>query len=223
MRLIHKLLFTLAALSFAAAATGAPATPQNGVHYLTLPNAQNTDAGNKVEVIEFFTYSCPHCFAFDPLLAEWVKKNADKIVFKRVHVGYNPSDAALQRLYATTEAKGVTAQTHGKAFAAIHEEHQRIYSDDAIFDWAAKNGIGRDKFIAAYRSFGIQARLNRSQSLAEAYGIDHWPMVAIGGRYTTSPSFASKALQPPPAEPEQQRIALQVMDHLLVKASAEKK
>lgn len=227
MRLIQKLLFALAALSFAAAgasgATGAPAAPQNGVQYLTLPQAQNSDTGDKVEVIEFFTYSCPHCFAFDPLLAEWVKKNADKIAFKRVHVGFSPGDAALQRLYVTTEAMGVSAQTHSKAFAAIHQEHQRLNSDEAIFDWAAKNGIARDKFSAAYGSFGIQARVNRSQSLAQAYRIEYWPLVAVGGRYLTSPSMVGQALQPQPGEPEQQRMALQVMDYLVAKARAEKK
>ena len=230
MRLIQKLLFAAAAVSFTALAafTGAgamasPAAPQNGVEYTTLPEAQNTDAGNKVEVIEFFSYSCPHCFGFDPILAAWVKKNADKVAFKRVHVAFNASDSALQRLYVTTEAMGISEKTHSKIFSTIHEQRERVNTDEAIFDWAAKNGVARDKFINAYRSFGIQARLNRAQSLTSAYRIEQWPLIAVGGRYMTSPYIASTGVKPPPPETEQQKMVLQVMDHLVMKASAEKK
>ena len=224
MRLIQNLLFAVAALSFGAGgAVASPAAPQNGVEYVTLPEAQNTDAGGKVEVIEFFSYSCPHCFGLDPLLAAWVKKNADKVVFKRVHVALNQGDVSLQRMYVTTEAMGIAEQTHPKIFSTIHQQRHRIDTDEAVFDWVAQNDIARDSFINAYRSFGIQARLNRSQSMVGAYRVEQWPLVAVGGRYLTSPAISSKAITPPPAETEQQKIALQVMDYLVTKARAEKK
>ena len=224
MRLIQKLLFAVASVSFAAAgAMASPAAPKEGVEYLTLPQAQPTDAGSKVEVTEFFTYSCPHCYGFDPVLAEWVKKNADKIVFKRVHVAFHEADRPLQRLYLTTEALGITEQTHAKVFDTIHAERQRLGQDEAVFNWAEKNGIPRAKFIDAYRSFGMQSKVNRSAALTQAYRIDQWPMVAVGGKYMTSPHYAASGTQPTPIEPEQQKMALQVMDHLVAKVRAEKK
>ena len=224
MRLIQKLLFAVASAGFvAAAAMASPAAPKEGVEYLVLPQAQPTDAGNKVEVTEFFTYSCPHCYGFDPVLAEWVKKNADKIVFKRVHVAFHPQDRLLQRLYLTTEALGVAENAHPKVFDTIHAKRQRIGEDEGIFNWAEKNGIERAKFIGAYRSFGMQAMVNRSNSLAQAYRIDQWPMVAVGGKYMTSPHYAASGTRPPPSEPEQQKMALQVLDHLVAKVRAENK
>lgn len=224
MRLIQKLLFAVASVSFAAAgAMASPAAPKEGVEYLVLPQAQATESGNKVEVTEFFTYSCPHCYGFDPVLAAWVKKNADKIVFKRVHVAFHEQDRPLQRLYLTTEALGVAEQTHEKVFEAIHPGRQRLNQDEAVFNWAEKAGIGRAKFVDAYRSFGMQSKVNRANALTQAYRIDQWPMVAVGGKYMTSPHYAGSGTQPTPPETEQQKMALQVLDHLVAKVRAEKK
>lgn len=223
MRMIQKMLFALAVAGVVSGAAAAPEAPRNGAEYQVLPEVQETTPGNKVEVTEFFTYSCPHCNAFEPVLAEWVKKNADKVVFKRVHVAFNRADVPLQRLYATLEAMGVTEKYHAKAFAAEHVERLHMHSDEAIFDWVAKNGIDRTKFIDTYRSFGMQARVNRSQSLAKAYMIESWPTVAVAGRYITSPYQASSTTRPALNEAGQQQAVLKVMDHLVAKAKAEKK
>ena len=223
MRLIQKLLFALAVCGFTAgAATASPADPKNGIDYRTLAEAQNTDAGNKVEVTEFFSYNCPHCNVFEPVLAEWVKKNADKVVFRRVHVALLGGDVALQRTYLTLEALGLVEQNHLKLFDAVHKERMRISNDEAVFAWASKAGLEREKFIGAYRSFGLQSKVNRTQSTVQAYKIDSWPMIAVGGRYLTSPHVAGSGT-PGLTELQQQQAALQVMDHLVAKAKLEKK
>lgn len=223
MRLIQKMLFALAVAGVVTGAAASPDAPRNGAEYQVLPAVQETTPGNKVEVTEFFTYSCPHCNAFEPALANWVKKNADKIIFKRVHVAFNRGDVPLQRLYTTLEAMGLTEKYHARVLAAEHVEGLHMHSDEAIFDWAAKSGIDRAKFIDTYRSFGMQARVNRSQSMAKAYMIESWPTVAVAGRYITSPYQASSTTKPAPNEAAQQQAVLKVMDHLVAKAAAEKK
>lgn len=223
MRLIQKLLFALAVCGFtASAATASPAEPKNGIDYRTLAEVQNTDAGNKVEVTEFFSYNCPHCNVFEPVLAAWVKKNADKVVFRRVHVALLGGDAALQRTFLTLEALGLVEQNHMKLFDAVHQERMRISNDDAVFAWAVKAGLDREKFIGAYRSFGLQSKVNRAQSAVQAYKIDSWPMIAVGGRYLTSPHVAGSGT-PGLNELQQQQAALQVVDHLVAKVKSEKK
>ncbi|RJG15434.1 thiol:disulfide interchange protein DsbA/DsbL [Massilia cavernae] len=220
MRFIRTILCA-AALCAAAAASATPAAPKNGVEFVTLPEAQNTDAGSKVEVTEFFDYACPHCHAFEPVLADWVKKQGANIVFKRVHItrgGLLPQ----QRLYYTLDALGLVEQYHGKVFHAMHAERNRFASDEAVFDWAEKTGIDRTRFTAAYRSFGVQASTRRAGSMMEAYKIDHWPILAVGGRYLTSPSLASQAVAAG-SEAEQQQAALQVLNHLVAKARTDKK
>lgn len=222
MNLIRRLLCTAALLSLAGASALA-ATPQNGNEYLTLAAAQPTEAGNKVEVTEFFAYYCPHCNVFDPLLAAWVKKQGNGIVFKRVHVASDPRVAPQQRLYYTLEAMGLVDQYHSKVFDAIHKDHLKLQSDDEVFDWAARAGIDRAKFMAVYRSFGIPSKLRHADSDMAAYKVDHWPFIAIGGKYTTSPSMANKNAPENMTEAQQQEHALQVMDFLVAKARAEKK
>lgn len=223
MRLFQPLLLALALCGFTHAAVAAPAAPKNGVEYKTLAQAQNTDAGAKVEVIEFFSYTCPHCHSFDPILTEWVRKNADKVAFKRVHVGHGEIDAALQRAYLTFEAMGITEQVHPKVFAALHVERERLVDNGSIVAWLPKAGVATDKYIAVTNSFGIRARLNRAREQLQAYQIEEWPMIAIGGRYLTSPYLAASAMRTGPNEAQQQVAALQVMDHLVAKARAENK
>ena len=223
MRFIQNLLFALAVGGLSAGALATPAEPKNGAEYETLAEAQPTSAGSKVDVIEFFSYFCPHCKVFDPLLEAWVKKNADKINFKRVHVAFNGPDAALQRMYLTLESMGITEKVHPKVFVAIHEENQRVNSDDAVFDLVARYGVERARFSAVYRSFGAQSWVNRSQAIVGAYNIRQWPIVAVGGRYMTSPYFAGRSNPSLATETAQQQGALQVMDHLVAKARSEKK
>lgn len=198
------------------------AEPKAGVEYLVLPEKQNTDAGAKIEVTEFFAYYCPHCNAFEPQLAAWVKKQGDKIVYKRVHVGANPSVAPQQRLFYTLEAMGLLEQYHAKVFAAMHEQKLRLNSDEQVFAWAEQAGIPRAKFIDTYRSFGMQAKINRAASMMDAYHVESWPLVAIDGRYLTSPYQAGKGSNVGPSEQDQQQAALEVMDYLVAKAKAGK-
>jgi thiol:disulfide interchange protein DsbA len=220
---VRRLLCATALLGLAGLAGAAPAEPQAGVQYLVLPQAQNTDAGNRVEVTEFFAYYCPHCYAFEPLLAEWVKKQGANIVFKRVHVPRDASVLPQQRLFYTLEALGLGNQYHDKVFNAMHVERLRLSTDEQVFDWAAKAGIDRAVFVATYRSFGVQARLYQADTRVAAYHVNYWPLVAIDGRFLTSPSQANEGVPEARTEAQQQQAALQVMDYLVGLAKADKK
>jgi thiol:disulfide interchange protein DsbA len=210
--------FCAVLLGLAAAGSVFAAEPKDGVEYLALPNPQPIDTGRKVEVIEFFAYYCPHCYAFEPRLAAWVKQQGDNIVFKRVHVSRDANVAPQQRLFFTLEAMGLLEQYHDKVFAAMHVERQRLNSDEQVFDWIAKNGIDRARFIDTYRSFGIQQRLRRADAMMDAYRVDRWPVIAVGGRWLTSPSHASEHAGEARTEAQQVEAVLPVMDYLVAKA-----
>ena len=218
-------LFCTALLGLAAGSASLPALaadPQAGAQYLVLPSVQPTDTGKKVEVIEFFAYYCPHCYAFEPLLHAWVKKQGDNIVFKRVHVPGGASVLPQQRLFYTLDAMGLLDQYHQKVFDALHQQHLRLSSDEQVFDWVAQNGIDRAQFIDTYRSFGIQARLRRASAMMDSYGVDRWPLVVVDGRFVTSPSHVGAGAPEGSTEAQQQQMALQVMDFLVTKAKADK-
>jgi thiol:disulfide interchange protein DsbA len=222
MRLPRRL-FCTALLALVASVSAQAADPQAGAQYVVLPSPQPTDTGKKVEVIEFFAYYCPHCYAFEPALEAWVKKQGDNIVFKRVHVPRDASVLPQQRLFYTLDAMGLLNQYHQKVFDAMHQQHLRLSSDEQVFDWVASNGIDRAKFIDTYRSFGIQAKLRRASAMMDAYGVDRWPLVVIDGRFITSPSHAGAGAPEGTTEAQQQQAALQVMDFLVTKAKADKR
>jgi len=208
------------------AALGAAASPQNpasGTEYTVIPLPQPVPAGKKIEVIEFFAYWCPHCNAFEPLLADWVKKQGDNIVLKRIHVPKSDLTLPQQKLFFTLDTMGVAEQYQAKVFHAMHVQREKFTKDEQMFDWVAKQGFDRKKFIDIYRSLPVQHRVKQADKAMADYGIDSWPTIVIDGRYRTSPQQAGASLQGAEPEIDYYKAALAVTDHLVAKARAEKK
>ena len=221
MRLFSRLLASLGFGLVALSAAASPASPQNGLDYRTLEQPQQTAAGNKVEVTEFFWYSCPHCNAFEPDLEAWVKKQGDKINFKRVPIAFRDSFIPQQKLYYTLEALGQVDELHKKVFHAIHVERQRLDTDNEIADFIGKQGVDKKKFLDMYNSFAVQTKVRQATQMQNAYQVDGVPLVAVDGRYLTSPSIVGASIGNRP-EPVLQSSTLQVMDFLVAKAAKER-
>jgi thiol:disulfide interchange protein DsbA len=220
---LFKQILALVLFGVAFGAGASPAAPVAGTNYVVLPEPQAADTGKKVEVIEFFAYYCPHCYALEPSLAAWVKKQGDNIVFKRVHVPRGPAVLPQQKLFFTLEALGLLEQHHHKVFDAMHVQHNSLRSDAAAIDWAAANGIDKSKFTDTYNGFGVAAKLRRTDRMMGDYRVDYWPMLIVDGKYMTSPAEASKGVSPAPNESQINANALTVLDFLVAKAKAEKK
>jgi len=174
------------ALAAASLALGASLTAQ-AQNYTNVNPVQPSDTVGKIEVLEFFAYTCPHCKAMEPLATRWATTLPDTVVLKPVPVAFNASMADLQRLYYTLEALD-RLDLHRAVFRAIHDERKRIFDARAITDWVAQQGVDRQRFEAAFKSFGVQTKVARANELARVYRIDGTPTIAIGGRFTTSPS-----------------------------------
>lgn len=218
MRFIQHLL-AVVGFSLVAATVGAsPTAPVNGTDYRTLAKPQQTDSGKKVEVTEFFWYDCPHCNAFEPSLEAWVKKQGDKISFKRVPVAFRDSFIPQQKLYYTLEAMGKVDELHGKIFRAIHVDRQKLDTDSEILAYVTKQGIDAKKFADFYNSFGVQTKVKRATQLQAAYQVDGVPLIAIDGRYLTSPSIVGASLGNRP-ESILHEATLQVADWLVAKSA----
>jgi thiol:disulfide interchange protein DsbA len=224
---MRKLRFALAAASvvvascFASPAFASVTAPVSGVEYTTLAAPQSVPAGKKVEVIEFFMYHCPHCNALEPQMAEWVKKQGDNIVLKRMHIPATGPNDPEAHLYLTLEAMGKLPEMHAKVFRAIHVERVRLNSDEAVLNWATKSGLDRAKFLDAWNSFGVQTKLKRLGPTISAYKVEFAPVLVIDGKYMTAPSMVAASDK---TRDEQQlfRSTLQVADFLVAKAAKTK-
>lgn len=223
MRFLQKILAIAGLSLIALTAAASPADPKNGVDYLTLDKAQPTDSGKKIEVLEFFGYFCPHCYAFEPSLNQWVKKQGDNIVFKRVPIAFNEKMVPQQRLYYTLEAMNKTDDMHGKVLNAIHRENQPLLTESDIINFAVKQGIDKKAFTDTYNSFAVQTKARRATQMQSAYNINGVPTIVIDGRYVTSPSIVGTGAKQNLPEPVLQDGALKVMDVLVAKAAKERK
>jgi thiol:disulfide interchange protein DsbA len=212
------------ALGFGLLALGASAAPDNpksGLDYRTLDKAQPTDAGNRIEVTEFFWYSCPHCNALESELNDWVKKQGDKIAFKRVPVAFRESMVPQQKLYYTLEAMGNLETLHPKVYQAIHVQRRGLDSETGVVNWIVEQGIDKQKFLDVYNSFGVQSKARRASQLQQAYQVDGVPLLAVDGRYLTSPSIVSASIGRRP-EPVLHAATFQVLDWLVVHSAKAK-
>jgi len=185
--LLRSLLRLVAGGAFAAALSLAHA--QGAAPYSEVDPPQPTDTPGKIEVLEFFAYTCPHCKALEPLMRAWARQLPQDVVVHPVPVAFNASMKPLQQLYYSLEVMN-RLDLHAKVFAAIHDERKRLVDKSAILDWVASQGVDRAQFEGVFDSFGVQSRIMRADQLAQAYRIDGTPTVAVGGRYVTSPASA---------------------------------
>ena len=165
--------------------------PQEGTDYLLLDKPAPTEAAaGKVEVVEFFWYSCPHCNRFEPQLEAWIKKMPKDTVLRRVPVSFRPDFEPQQRLYYVLESLGKVDELHKKVFYAIHVDKQNLSTADQVAAWAEKQGLDKAKFVEAYNSFPIATKARKATLLQDAYKVDGVPALGVAGRYFTSGSVA---------------------------------
>jgi protein dithiol oxidoreductase (disulfide-forming) len=179
-----------ALLAQAAAPAGAPV---EGTHFVRLstPAALSLPTPDKkVDVVEFFWYGCPHCYAFEPMVEAWAKRLPADVSFRQVHVGFGAPHQVHQKLYYALEEMGALPALHRKVFAAIHAQNKRLLSDTEIAAFGTENGIDGAKLVATMKGFGANTKAARARQLSEAYKIDGVPAIGIQGRYFTSGSLA---------------------------------
>lgn len=184
--------------------------PQAGTEYQILdPRAAVEAPAGKIEVVEFFWYNCPHCNAFEPALAAWIKKLPKDVVVRRVPVAFRDDFVPQQRLYYALEAMGLVDQLHAKVFAAIHGEKLRLDKGELIADWVVRQGVDKAKFMEQYNSFTVATKATRAAQLQNTYKIEGVPALGVAGRFYTDGTMARSMER-----------ALQVVDALIVDVRA---
>jgi len=171
----------IACTAFAFTAAGAAAQP-----YSPVDPPQPVQGDGRVEVIEFFWYGCPHCYALEPNVVAWAKKAPKDVVFRRVPA--IPSDAWLEpaKMFYTLEAMGKLEQFHQKVFDAIHKDNVNLNNKKIRDEWLTKNGINLADYEKAEKSFSVVTNVNRAKTLTYAYKVDSVPRIAVNGKYYTS-------------------------------------
>jgi thiol:disulfide interchange protein DsbA len=165
---------------------------QEGVDYNLISPAQPTSSpATQVEVAEFFQYSCPACYAFEPHLNAWLADGKPESVnFVRVHIVWNPLARMHAQAYFTAEALGKSAEMHAAFFEEFHVKGNMLDTEDKLAAFFGRFGVTREAFDNAFGSFGVHTSLQRADQLARRYRISGTPELVVNGKYGTDVTMA---------------------------------
>lgn len=172
--------------SLAAAVLPAPRAVAlvEGRDWKAITPPQPGETAHKIEVLEFFSYGCPHCRHLHPLVTEWGKELPEDVELNRVPVSFGRAAwANLVRLYYALDLTGELERLDQAVFEALHVQRTRLYTKDQILAWVRGQGVDVAAFTDAFDSFAVQMQLGRSDQLVRNYRVDAVPLIAVDGRY----------------------------------------
>src|SRR5689334_18773541 len=164
-----------------------------GTNYVAVTPAQQTDVKpGQVEVIEFYWYGCPHCFALEPYLVAWEKRLPKDVVFKRIPAAMKGSEFYVDaQATIVADILGVGEKIREPFFNAIHvDDNEALRSDkDALRDFFGKYGVSPKDFDATWDSFGVQSRVGQDQQIEARYGVEGVPTIVVNGKWKTGAGY----------------------------------
>lgn len=181
------------ALSVSLMATTAIAMPLafvEGVHYAPTTQRMATTDENMIEVVELFSYSCPHCFSLDPQVQEWKKTLPENVKFVHVPAIFRDSWLQLAKVFYAAEATGDLEKLHPLLFNAIHVEKRKLNTEKQLLDFVAEQGIDRDTFVKAMNSFAVNGKVKKALVMSQTSGITGVPAMVVNGKYRTDAPLA---------------------------------
>lgn len=154
-----------------------------GKDYAVISPALQVDNPAKTELIEFFSYACPHCSELNPSLMKWADRLPTDVTFKRVPVSFNPFYQLMAKLYYTLEAIGELSRLDSAVFDAIHNKGLRLVDEKSIRDWVVAQGVDAKRFSDAFNSFGVDSKVKQANFLAQTAKIPGVPTLVVDGKY----------------------------------------
>lgn len=196
---MKKLLQTVAVLGAIAlplmTAQAMPVAFVDGVHYKETPKrmAALSNEKNVIEVVEFFSYSCPHCFRLEPKVEQWKKSLPENVKFIQVPAIFRDSWLELAKVFYTAQATGDFEKLHPLLFKAIHVDKRKLVTEDQLLDFVAEQGIDREAFKKTMNSFAVKSKVKKALVLSQTSGITGVPAMIVGGQHRTDAPLAGGA------------------------------
>ncbi len=185
-----------------------------GVHYKKITPNVGTSDSSKIEVLELFSYGCPHCNSFEPPMHKWLKSKPANVNFSRRPVSFGRQVwANYAQAYYTAEVLEALDKIHAPMFDAIHKEKNRLVDVASIRELFIKNGVSGDDFESAFYSFAVDARLRRDQRTLGKYQANSVPTMIVNGKYRIDSSMTG----------HNNDKMLEVVNYLIKKESSQSK
>ena len=206
--LVQGLLPLLAVAGLVVPAQAQEVRARQNIDY-RLISPQPVETGERIEVIDFFWYGCPYCNELQPALEDWDRRKPADVALRRVPAILRDTWAPHARIYYTLELLGEVGRLHQKVYDSYHVEELSMSQPDVMEQWAVKNGIERRRWLDAYYSPEVDARVARAHELAKRYEVQGTPSVVVDGRYLTSSSMTPLVIDVMPVVEDLIRLARQ--------------
>ncbi|MEO8673341.1 MAG: thiol:disulfide interchange protein DsbA/DsbL [Tahibacter sp.] len=193
--MFQRLMMGLCGLMISVAGMAADPEWVEGTHYVVLDPPQQTATPGKIEVLEVFSYGCPHCKDFQPI-ADKIKQGLPA----NAQFRYMPAELGREswgtfaRAFYVAEAMGVLDKTHAALFAAIYTDKKvdaaapTLEQIGPVFTDAA--GVKAEDFVATAKSFAVNTKLKRGDAQIRAMGVSGTPTLIINGKYRVESNAA---------------------------------
>jgi len=176
----------------------APAEWVAGKHYFLVSGPQQVSvAPGKIEVTEAFSYGCPACNSFYPLmerLKATLPTNAEVVY---LHASFNTAELwpMFQRAFYTAQVLKVADQAHQAMFQSIWKGGELALRDaktgkpkkptleTAAAFYKRVAGVDPAKFLSVSKGFSVEGKIRRAEKLLRDYGVDSTPTMIVNGRY----------------------------------------
>ena len=162
---------------------------KEGVEYFRVAD-QPTDSSDKIEVLEFFWYGCPHCYKFEPILKNWKETKSANVEFIRVPAVFRPEWKVHARSYYALQAMGLGEKYHSIIFDAMHKDKKSLYTESAMIDFLVSRGVNKEEFKAAYGAFSVDSQVRKAIKKVTGYAIKGVPAMGVNGKYLVSGTSA---------------------------------
>jgi thiol:disulfide interchange protein DsbA len=181
----RRFAFALALAAVLAVSSVSYAALQAGRDYQALPTPQPTQAPKgKTEIVEFFSFACPHCYEAHRKVLEWARKLPPNVTFRQVPVDFHkPGWEPLAHAAYAMQAMGQFDRLESPFFEAIHKEQKPLFDEKAITAWMVEHGVDAKEFTAAWNSFSVSTHMSQNDRMVEAYQVSGVPLFVVDGRY----------------------------------------
>ena len=181
-----RLSFLLALLLPLSALAATPAAPVEGTDYEVIANGAPYDpVAGRIEVVEVFGYTCPHCAHFEPAVQAWKAKLPKDVKFTPIAAPFGGYWTPFARAFFAAKTLGIADRSHEVVFRALHDDGTlpRNPTDGELAGFYAQFGVQPERFLATLNSPGVDAALERARAFLERSGVEGTPTLIVAGKY----------------------------------------
>ena len=185
---LHALLLLAALLPAGAFAADKPAPLEEGTDYVVIDGGKPFTAPvkGKVEVVEVFGYTCPHCARFQPKVSAWKKKRTAQVNFVPLAAPFGSYWTPYAKAFYAAQTLGAMDKTHDAMFLALHTDGTlpiHNATPDEIAAFYARYGVDTQQFLTAFDSPQVQQRMDDALAFIQRSGVDGTPTLVVAGKY----------------------------------------